>query len=62
MLSHEGIENCEPCVRLVLGKNPQIKKETWEWILSNNEDNLNILSYDKLINEMKIRIDDRSKL
>jgi hypothetical protein len=62
MLSQEGIENCEPCVRLVLGKNPQIKKETWKWILSNNEDNLNILSYDKLINEMKNRIDDRSKL
>jgi hypothetical protein len=54
--SRQGIEYYQPSLNIIVGKTPQIPHEQWRWLLAQNEGEVKILTYDKLISEMKLRL------
>lgn len=54
-LFKEGIEYHYPELRLVIGDKPDISHEQWRWLKTTNENKLKIITFEDLINEMKIR-------
>lgn len=57
----QGIEYYEPTLNLIVGNKPQISNEKWRWLVSNHKE-INILTYQNLLNEMRIRYDEKSKI
>lgn len=55
----EGIEYYYPSLRLVVGKRPQIPLEQWRWLKASNEKDLKIITFDELLNEMRLRLQHR---
>ncbi len=52
----KGIKYYNPQFNLVIGKKPNIPDEKWNWLLSHHKD-LNIITYDNLLEAAKIRLD-----
>lgn len=52
----EGIEYYYPSLRLVVGKRPQISLKQWRWLKASNEKDLKIITYDDLLDEMRLRL------
>ena len=59
--AEQGIEYFEPSLNIVVGNKPQISQEDWRWLVSSNKD-VNILTFDNLLNEMRLRLYDRDKI
>jgi hypothetical protein len=57
--AQDGIEYFEPSLNLVVGKTPQITHEQWRWLLASNGERVKILTFEDLINEMKIRLTEK---
>lgn len=57
----EGIEYYNPQINLVIGKRPNLPTNQWRWLLSQHQD-LNILTYDDLLKEAKLRLNSMKKL
>jgi len=57
----EGIEYYEPSLNIVVGRTPQILHNQWRWLLANNKE-VRILTFDHLLNEMKVRLQDQYKI
>ncbi len=57
-LKLEGIEYFEPVISIVMGKAPQLTKEKWQWLLNEHRD-INLLTYDNIIQEMKLNLTDK---
>ena len=58
----EGIEYFYPELRLVIGNKPDISIEQWRWLKTTNENKLKIITFEDLINEMKIRYNIHTQL
>lgn len=52
----EGIEYYYPSLRLVVGKRPQIPLKQWRWLKASNEKDLKIITFDDLLDEMRLRL------
>jgi hypothetical protein len=59
--AREGIDYYEPELRLVVGKGPDISLEQWRTLLAENKD-VKIITYPALLEQMKIRENDRFEL
>lgn len=57
----EGISYFEPSLNLIIGRNPQISDRQFRQLISNERD-VKIITFDGLLREMKLRIDDRFRL
>lgn len=57
----KGIKYYNPQFNLVIGKKPNISDEKWNWLVSHNSD-LNIITYDNLLESAKIRLDTLKRL
>jgi len=53
--AREGIEYFSPELKLVVGRKPDISIEQWRFLKSTNENNLKIITFDDLLESMKIR-------
>lgn len=53
--AREGIEYFYPEVRLVIGNRPDISQEQWRFLKSTNENKLKIITFDELLESMKLR-------
>jgi len=51
----EGIEYFYPEIRLVVGNRPDISDEQWRFLKSTNENKLKIITFDELLESMKLR-------
>lgn len=51
----EGIEYFYPEIRLVVGNRPDISDKQWRFLKSTNENNLKIITFDELLESMKLR-------
>ncbi len=54
----EGISYFQPSLNLIIGRNPQISDRQFRQLIS-NEKEVKIITFDELLREMKLRIDDR---
>lgn len=54
----KGIEYYEPVLHLVVGKTPEIPHQQWRWLSEQTRD-VKILTYDRLLAEMRARLQDR---
>lgn len=59
--SQQGIEYYEPTLNLIIGNKPQISNEKWRWLISNHKE-INILTYQNLLDEMKIRYNEQYQI
>ena len=57
----KGIKYYNPQFNLVIGKKPNIPDEKWQWLISHHND-LNIITYDSLLESAKIRLEALKKL
>ena len=55
-LAEEGIEYYEPELKVVIGRRPSIPQKDWRWLLKSCGREVNLITYDCLIDEMKARI------
>lgn len=53
--AREGIEYYYPEIRLVVGNKPDISDEQWRFLKSTNENSLKIITFDELLESMKLR-------
>jgi hypothetical protein len=60
-LKQSGIEYCEPTLNLVIGRKPQIPLEQWRWLLSSQDKDVRLITFDDLFSEMKIRLTDHAR-
>ena len=60
-LKQSGIEYCEPTLNLVIGRKPQISLEQWRWLLSSQDKDVRLITFDDLFSEMKIRLTDHAR-
>lgn len=60
-LKRSGIEYCEPTLNLVIGRKPQISLEQWRWLLSSQDKDVRLITFDDLFAEMKIRLADHAR-
>ena len=51
----DGIEYFYPEIRLVVGNKPDISDEQWRFLKSTNEHKLKIITFDELLESMKLR-------
>jgi hypothetical protein len=58
----QGIEYYEPEYRLVIGRKPDISLSQWRNLKKSNENDLKILTYDDILNGLKIRADVQNQL
>jgi len=61
-LAREGIEYFEPELNIVIGRTPQLDTAQWRRLLKNNSQDVKILTYDRLLSELRLRLDDREQL
>jgi hypothetical protein len=54
----EGISYFQPSLNLIIGRSPQISDRQFRQLIS-NEKEVKIITFDELLREMKLRIDDR---
>lgn len=57
--AEQGIEYYHPSLNIIVGKTPQIPHEQWRYLLAVNERDVKILTFDNLLEEMKLRLNDR---
>jgi hypothetical protein len=57
----QGISYYEPVLHLVVGRQPQIHRSQWRWLLSEHKD-VKILTFDDLLKEMQVRVNDWARL
>jgi hypothetical protein len=55
-LARDGIEYFVPTLHLVAGRTPQISHEQWRWLLSSQDKDVRITTYDDLLAEMRLRL------
>jgi len=60
-LEAEGILYFEPSLNLIIGRKPQFSDQQFRRLISNEKD-VKIITFDELLREMKLRIDDRFRL
>lgn len=60
-LADDGIEYYEPVINIVIGKTPSLPTANWRRLVS-QEKELNILTYDALAEEARIRLDTMKEL
>lgn len=60
-LEEKGIKYYKPTMNLVIGKKPNLSPKKWDWLLSQHQD-LNIITYDDLLNSAKTRLNVLKKL
>lgn len=60
-LSADGIEYYEPVINIVIGKTPNLPTANWRRLLSQEKD-INLLTYDSLVDESKMRLTTIAKL
>ena len=60
-LKQSGIEYCEPTLNLVIGRKPQIPLAQWRWLLSSQDKDVRLITFDDLFAEMKIRLADHTR-
>ena len=58
-LAKDGIEYASPSLNLVIGRTPQIENSHWRWLTKNASSSVRILTYDNLLDSMRIRIRER---
>ena len=61
-LAEEGIEYYEPEINLVIGKKPSISTSQWRRLLTDNQRDIRITTYDTLCDEAKQRLTDVEKI
>ncbi|MBU0595909.1 DUF4263 domain-containing protein [Candidatus Bipolaricaulota bacterium] len=54
-LAEEGIEYCEPEMRLVIGGTPTISQDQWRWLRSTIQGSVKLITYDDIRREMEER-------
>ncbi len=59
-LAAQGIEYYEPSLRLVIGGRPNMSIQQWRWLKASNESNIKIITYDDLLKELKLRMENRA--
>jgi hypothetical protein len=57
--AEEGIEYYEPSLHLVIGKKPQLPLEQWRYLVAKVEKEVKLITFDDLLKEMEIRLNDR---
>lgn len=55
-LAEEGIEYYEPELKVIIGRRPSISQKDWRWLLKSCSREVNLITYDCLVKEMKARI------
>lgn len=60
-LEEKGIKYYKPTMNLVIGKKPNLSPKKWDWLLSQHRD-LNIITYDDLLNSAKTRLNVLKKM
>ena len=58
-LAQDGIEYFEPVTRLIVGRGPSIRPQDWRWLLATNGRDVEVITYDQLMAEMRARIKER---
>jgi hypothetical protein len=61
-LKRSGIEYFEPTLNLVIGRKPQIPIEQWRWLVARHDKDVRLFTYDDLLTEMKMRLNERAQL
>ena len=61
-LKRSGIEYFEPTLNLVIGRKPQIPLQQWRWLLANHDKDVHLITYDDLLGEMKVRLNEHAQL
>lgn len=57
-----GIEYFEPILKLVVGRRPSLPTNEWRWLIMHNQNAVKIITYDDLVDEMRIRLLERNML
>ena len=57
--AQQGIEYYEPCLNVVVGRTPEIPHEQWRWLQSISDMSVNIIAFDELIAELRLRLADK---
>ena len=60
-LADDGIEYYEPVINIVIGKTPSLPTANWRRLVS-QEKELNILTYDTLLEEVRLRLSTMEKI
>jgi hypothetical protein len=60
-LKESGIEYCEPTLNLVIGRKPQIPLARWRWLLTTQDKDVHLTTFDDLLAEMRIRLTDHAQ-
>jgi hypothetical protein len=55
-LKRSGIEYFEPTLNLVVGRRPQISLELWRWLLTTQDKDVRLMTFDDLVAEMQNRL------
>lgn len=55
--AREGIVYYEPALHLIVGRRPQISQSQWRWLVTSNTD-VKLITFDELIEEMRLRLRD----
>lgn len=58
-LEADGFDYWEPELRLVIGKSPTIERKQWRELLGRDRSNVKIFTYNDLLADMRIRLEDR---
>ena len=58
-LAKEGIQYAMPSLNLVIGRTPQIEHAHWRWLTKAAGAGVRILTYDNLLDSMRIRLKER---
>lgn len=58
----EGIEYYEPELHLVIGRQPQLSVRQWRQLVVDNSHNVKLMTFDDLLKEMKLRLEDRYRI
>jgi hypothetical protein len=53
------INYSEPSLNLVIGRTPQIAHDQWRWLTKKAASGVRILTYDNLLDSMRLRLEDR---
>ena len=58
----EGIEYYEPELHLVIGRRPQLSLAQWRRLVADNAKDVKLITFDDLLKEMKLRLQDRNRI
>jgi hypothetical protein len=60
-LERDGIDYCEPELRLVVGRSPSIPHAQWRRLLADTASEIKVFTYDQLMKRLQISLADRSE-